>query len=82
MCGILCYNSDMGDIRHQVLAIWKDKAVVKGTLKKKDPVCPNCPTNTKKKAGKSRKIFQPDDGPRRQVNRIRRRNQTPGHTDQ
>ena len=31
MCGILCYNSDMGNIRHQVLAIWKDKAVVKGT---------------------------------------------------
>ena len=79
MCGILCYNSDMGNIRHQVLAIWKDKAVVKGTLRKKDPVCP---TNTKKKAGKSRKIFQPDDGARRQVNRIRRRNQTPGCTDQ
>ena len=30
----------MGNIRHQVLAIWKDKAVVKGTLRKKDPVCP------------------------------------------
>ena len=40
------------------------------------------PTNTKKKAGKSRKIFQPDDGARRQVNRIRRRNQTLDRTDQ
>ena len=77
MCGILCYNSDMGNIRHQVLAIWKDKAVVKGALSKNE-----WPTNTKKKEGKSRKIFQRNYGAQRQVNRIRRRNQTPDRTDQ
>ena len=54
MCWILCYNSDMGNIKHQVLAIWKDKAVVEGTLIKKDP---ECPTNTKKKGGEVPKDF-------------------------
>ena len=52
MCGILCYNSDMGDIRHQVLAIWKDKAVVKGTLSKKDPEWPPIPRRRRGSPGR------------------------------